>query len=173
MEHRLPVAALLALTACSVSAADLTVELHNVKPKRGEIRAAVFDDQTDFERFTKIRAMVKDGQIASGVFTRDEDFDREPAAIVKTPAQGRIMTLRVPDLAPGVYAFAVFQDLNGTETLDVTLGGMSLEPWGISNDAVHLDADPRWDEAKFTLPPEGLTIVVHLRDERQEKHAPR
>lgn len=149
----------------AASAADLAVELHNVKPRRAVVRAALFDDASDFQFGTKIRAMVRDGQISSGVYTREEDFKRDPAATIKMPAAGRTMTLRFGDLEPGECALGVYQDLNADEKLDITLGGLSLEPWGISNDAGTLDADPLWENAKFQLPPEGLRIVVHLLSE--------
>ena len=155
------------LVTSAASAADLVVELHNVKPRRGVVRAALFDNASDFQAAVKIRAMVRDGQISSGVYTREEDFKRDPAATIKMPAEGRTMTLRFGDLEPGEYALGVYQDLNADEKLDITLGGLSLEPWGISNDAGTLDADPLWENAKFQLPPEGLRIVVHLMSERR------
>jgi uncharacterized protein (DUF2141 family) len=37
------------------------------------------------------------------------------------------------------------------------------EPWGISNNPRPKDRSPTWDEAKFTLPPEGAKIVIELR----------
>ena len=39
----------------------------------------------------------------------------------------------------------------------------------LSNDKGNLDEDPRWEDAKFTLPPEGLSMVVHLLDERRDR----
>jgi uncharacterized protein (DUF2141 family) len=153
--------------AAGTTAADLEVEVRNVKPRRGELRAALFDDAESFEAATKIRAMVSDGQITSGVFTREGDFPRDPVTTIQLPAQGRSMTLRFADLEPGEYALGVYQDINGDEKLDITLGGLSLEPWGISNDAGSLDADPTWDNARFQLPAQGRKIVVNLRDEKQ------
>lgn len=162
-------AAVLGISPMADHAADLTVEVRNVKPRRGEVRAALFDDARSFTAGTRIRAMVKDGEITSGVFTREQDFPREPAATTALPAQGRTLILRFTDLDPGEYAIGVYQDLNGDERLDITLGGLSLEPWGISNDAGSLDADPRWEDARFELPPEGRSLVVHLRDERRDR----
>jgi uncharacterized protein (DUF2141 family) len=155
--------------ALGAAAADLEVEVRNVKPRRGEVRAALFDDAEGFELATKIRAMVSGGQITSGVFTREGDFPRDPVTTIQLPAEGRTMTLRFPDLEPGEYALGVYQDINGDEKLDITLGGLSLEPWGISNDAGSLDADPIWENARFELPAEGRRIVVNLRVEKQER----
>jgi uncharacterized protein (DUF2141 family) len=148
-------------------AADLVVEVHNVKPRKGVVRAALFDNEPAFAAAVKIRAALDNGQITSGIFTGEGDFPREPVATAFEPARSRIVTLRFEDLEPGVYALGVYQDLNADERLDITLGGVSMEPWAVSNDAGKLDEDPRWETAKFSLPPEGGSMVVHLMDERR------
>jgi uncharacterized protein (DUF2141 family) len=161
------VAALCVLTGGDVAAADLQVEVRNVKPRRGEVRAALFDNAEAFASAVKIRAVVSEGEIVTGVFTREGDFLKDPVDTAQVPVQGRSVLLRFTDLEPGEYALGVFQDLNGDEKLDITLGGLSLEPWGVSNDAGNVDEDPRWEDVKFTLPPEGRSMVVHLLDERR------
>jgi hypothetical protein len=82
-------AALCILLAGGAAAADLQVEVRNVKPRKGEVRAALFDNAEAFASAVKIR------------------------------------------------------------------------------DKGNLDEDPRWEDAKFTLPPEGLSMVVHLLNERR------
>jgi uncharacterized protein (DUF2141 family) len=154
------------LLAAPAAAADLQIEVRNVKPRRGEIRAALFDNAEAFASAVKIRAVVSGGEIVTGVFAREGDFLKDPVDTAVVPVQGRTVTLRFTDLEPGEYALGLFQDLNGDEKLDITLGGLSLEPWGVSNDAGKLDEDPRWEAARFTLPPEGLSMVVHLLHER-------
>jgi len=160
-------AALCVLLASGAAAADLQVEVRNVKPRKGEVRAALFDNAEAFASAVKIRAVVSEGEIVTGVFTREGDFLKDPVDTVVVPVQGRTVILRFTDLEPGEYALGLFQDLNGDEKLDITLGGLSLEPWGLSNNKGNVDEDPRWEDAKFTLPPEGLSIVVHLLDERR------
>lgn len=161
------VAGLCVLLSGPVAAADLQVEVRNVKPRKGEVRAALFDNAEAFASATKIRALVSEGEIVTGVFTREGDFLKDPVDVVIVPAQGRSVILSFTDLEPGEYALGVFQDLNSDERLDITLGGLSLEPWGISNDAGNVDEDPLWERAKFTLPPEGRSMVVHLLSERR------
>jgi uncharacterized protein (DUF2141 family) len=161
-----------ALCCASAGAADLEVELDGVKPRRGEIRAALFDNQRDFEASIRLRAMVKDGEITTGVFTREEDFANEPAATLVLPAQDRRMTLRFTDLQPGTYALALFQDLDGNQRLDIQLGGATTEPWGISNDAGDVGRDPNWDEARFEVPAAGARIVIHLRTSAPARNPP-
>lgn len=156
-----------ALGAVSL-AADLEVEVRNVKPRKGEVRAALFDNEEAFLAGVKIRASMEEGQITSGVFTREGDFPIDPVDTVFVPATGRSVKLRFADLEPGEYALGVYQDLNSDERLDITLGFQSLEPWALSNDSGKLDEDPRWEAAKFSVPPEGLSITVHLMDARKQ-----
>ncbi|HEY7758175.1 MAG TPA: DUF2141 domain-containing protein [Burkholderiales bacterium] len=159
-------AALCVLVAGGAAAADLQVEVRNVKPRKGEVRAALFDNAEAFASAVKIRAVVSEGEIVTGVFARESDFLKDPVDTVVAPVQGRTVILRFTDLEPGEYGLGLFQDLNGDERLDITLGGLSLEPWGVSNNKANLHEDPLWEDAKFTLPPEGLSITVHLLHER-------
>jgi uncharacterized protein (DUF2141 family) len=151
------------------TAADLEVEVRNVKPRKGEVRAALFDREQAFAAAVKIRAALEGGEITTGVFTRERDFPEAPVDVAVEPATGRVVVLRFYDLAPGEYALGVYQDLNSDERLDITLGGMSLEPWTVSNDAGKLDEDPRWEDAKFVLPAEGRSMMVRLMDERRKR----
>jgi len=60
------------------------------------------------------------------------------------------------DVAPGVYAAAAFQDLNGNGRLDRTPIGLPLEPYAFSN-GVGRSAPPRFARAAFRV--EGDTLV--------------
>jgi uncharacterized protein (DUF2141 family) len=160
------IAGSLLLAPAGGAAADLVVEVHNVKPRQGEVRVAVFDNARDFEAGTEIRAMLTDGGVSSGVFTRLGVYPSELVVSADVPAQGRTVVVRFGDLASGDYAVGAYQDLNRDQKLEITLGRVALEPWGVSNDAGAADVDPRWEEAKFHLPAQGATVVVTLRDER-------
>lgn len=144
--------------------ADLEVEVRGVKPRKGEIRAALFANAEDFELSTKIRATITGvGEIKAGVFTSEDDFARPPAQVAQEPATAKIVHLRFTDLEPGDYVAAVFQDLNGDAKLEINLGGRAFEPWGVSNNARPQERAPTSDEAKFALPAEGAAITIDLR----------
>ena len=72
------------------------------------------------------------------------------------------MKLRFTDFPPGEYAVALFQDLDGDQTLATSLRGVPKEPWGMSNDP-KLDRPAKWSDAGFTLPAEGITVVASKR----------
>jgi uncharacterized protein (DUF2141 family) len=145
-------------------AADLEVEVRGVRPHGGDVRAAVFDRAEDFALDIEVRAMVSStGEISAGVFTDEDNLPRPPARLVSLAADARTLRIAFPDLEPGEYAVGVYQDRNGNRRLDTTVVRDATEPWGISNDPRPKDRGPTWDEAKFTLPPEGTKIVIELR----------
>jgi uncharacterized protein (DUF2141 family) len=154
----------LACAAASASAADLEVEVRGVRPRGGEVHAALFDRAEDFTLDIEVRAMVSpSGEINAGVFTSEDDFPRPPLERLSVTPSARSVRLAFPDLEPGDYAVAVYQDRNSNNRLDTTVVRDPTEPWGISNDPRPKDRYPTWDEAKFTLPAEGAKIVIELR----------
>ena len=152
------------IVASTGSPADLEVEVRGVRPRVGEIRAALFDNAHDFSLAIEVRAMVTGtGEISAGVFTREEDFPQPPLQTLTASPTGRTLRLRFSNLEPGEYAVGLYQDLDADNKLDASVGGNTLEPWGISNNPRPEDRAPTWDEAKFTLPADGATIVIDLK----------
>ena len=150
--------------AAAAWAVDLEVEVRGVKPRGGEVHAALFDRAEAFTLDTEIRAMVSSsGEISAGVFTREEEFPRPPVDRLSVTPSTRTLLLTFPGLEPGDYAVGVYQDLNGNGRLDATVARNPTEPWGISNNPRPKDRPPTWDEAKFRLPPEGAKILIELR----------
>ena len=161
---RLTLVLSVASAAGAASAADLEVEVRGVRLRGGEIHAAVFDRAEDFVLDTEVRAMVSpSGEISAGVFTGDDDFPRPPIGRLSVTPSARTLRLTFPDLESGEYAVGVYQDRNANGRLDTTVVRDPTEPWGISNDPRPKDRAPTWDEAKFTLPPEGARIAIELR----------
>jgi uncharacterized protein (DUF2141 family) len=161
-----PSVALLALALAPHAAhpADSEVEIHGVRTGAGPVRAALFASARDFDLGLQLRASVSDsGDISTGIFTRESDFPHPPQESAELAASSKTLQVRFTDVEPGVYALAVYQDRNSDNRLDMTFKGMPLEPWGMSNDPRPADRPPTWDEAKFTLPPEGIRLRIDLR----------
>lgn len=156
--------ALLACICTNACAADLEIELRGVRPQRGEIRVAVFDSERDFSADIVFKAIIgPNGELSTGVFTRDEHFEHAPLRGVSMPAGTSTMVTRFPGLLAGEYAVAAYQDLNANGRLEQNLQGLALEPWGMSNNPRPKEIRiPAWSEAKFALPEEGLRIVIEL-----------
>jgi uncharacterized protein (DUF2141 family) len=161
---RLTLALSLWCVAQAAFAADLEVEVRGVRPRGGEVHAALFDRAEDFALDIEVRAMISpSGEINAGVFTGEDDFPRPPLDRLSVTPSARTVRLTFADLEPGDYAVGVYQDRNGNNRLDTTVVREPTEPWGISNDPRPKDRSPTWDEAKFTLPPGGAMIVIELR----------
>ena len=64
------------------------------------------------------------------------------------------------DVAPGTYAAAAFEDLNGNGVLDRSQNGLPLEPFGFSNNAGRRST-PRFEQAAVSVV-QDTSIAVHL-----------
>jgi len=161
--HHLALVAIFASAAQAVSAADLEVEIRGVRPRGGEVHTAVFDRAEDFALDTEIRAMITpSGEISAGVFTDEDYLRRPPVGRLSVSPNARTLRLTFPDLEPGEYAVGAYQDRNGNNILDTTVVRDATEPWGVSNNPRPEGRAVTWDEAKFTLPPEGAKLVIEL-----------
>lgn len=81
--------------------------------------------------------------------------DGQIAAVTGASA---LLTFR--DVAPGLYAAAAFEDLNGNGTLDRSQNGLPLEPYGFSNNAGRRST-PRFEQAAVRIT-RDITVEVHL-----------
>jgi uncharacterized protein (DUF2141 family) len=89
------------------------------------------------------------------------DFSAQNCIMGRTaPSTPGVMKFAFPDVEPGIYAIAVFQDLNGNGILDKTQNGLPLEPYGFSNGAGR-SAAPRFGQAAVQVS-SGAAISVRL-----------
>jgi uncharacterized protein (DUF2141 family) len=161
--RRLMLVVSVAAAASAARAADLEVEVRGVRPRAGDIHAALFDRDA-FALDTEVRGMISSGgEVNAGVFTGQDEFPRPPVDKLTVTPTARTLRVRFPDLQPGEYAVGAYQDLNGNGRLDATVARNPTEPWAVSNNPRPNDRAPTWDEAKFTLSPEGARIVLELR----------
>ncbi|HZH07693.1 MAG TPA: DUF2141 domain-containing protein [Lautropia sp.] len=128
-------ALILPITAWS---ADLDLKVENVKGTSGHLRVAVYGSSADYRK-TPVKAI--------------------KAAAVSDP-----VSIRIAGLEAGDYAIALFHDRNGNEKLDSNLMGIPTEPYGFSGSTRNLMGPAKWEQARFTVAPEGGTITVRLSD---------
>jgi len=133
-----PAALSIVFAAWAAPAGELTVTITGAGAE-GEIRVMVFGDAAGFER-----------------------LEHPVAAFALPPRDGRI-TQRLSGLAPGLYAVAAFQDVNGDLKLDKSFFGVPTEPCGFSNDAAAVFGPPGFDAAAFTVGPADTEITFRLR----------
>ena len=94
--------------------------------------------------------------------TRAKCWDDRVIMAADLPVAGRRTEWKTAPLPEGLYALAVFHDLNGNDKLDKSFIGKPVEPYGFSNDARHLMGPPSIREAAFRFESAFRTVVVKL-----------
>ena len=131
-------AATAAILAASLShAADLTVQVSDVKSADGNIMIAVFNSAGDFLK--------------------------KPVAGTQGAASAAGTTVVIKDLPAGDYALVVYHDANGNGKLDKNLMGIPTEDYGFSNNASGKFGPPSFEAARFTLAAAGSTAKISLK----------
>ncbi|MGP9820126.1 DUF2141 domain-containing protein [Salinarimonas sp. NSM] len=95
----------------------------------------------------------------------DRALDRDTCPIGKFQrASGGTLAFRFDDVAPGRWAVAAYQDVNGNGALDtqpILVWQLPSEPYGFSNDVGRF-SPPTFSGAAFELPASGGTVSVRL-----------
>lgn len=125
------------LPAAFASAANLAIEVSDVKAATGNIMVAVYD--------------------SAGTFLKQH------ATVGQTGATLAGSIVRFTDLPAGEYAIAVYHDANGNGKMDKNIMGIPTEDYGFSNNAVGKMGPPDYAQAKFALPAAGTTVRVSLK----------
>ncbi|WP_211109862.1 DUF2141 domain-containing protein [Azospirillum oleiclasticum] len=133
----LMVALVLFGTAAPASAGELRATVRNVKPEQGRVMVGVFDTADGFRK------------------------DRRLVGQMLVPAAAEV-TAVFTDLPAGRYVVAVYQDLNGNESLDRSILGMPTEPYGFSRDAVARFGPPAFEEMALELGAAPVATVITL-----------
>lgn len=135
---RLPFIAFFLTAPAAASAADLTVEVRDLRSDQGEVRVGLFNDPrtfaTDAGKIAEI-VLKPSGGVARGAF---------------------------PNLAPGTYAIAAYHDENLNRSFDKGLLGWPLEGYGFSNDAPVFPGAPPFERAAFPVAAEGARVVFRM-----------
>ena len=120
-------------------AADLSLDITNIKSADGNLLIAVWDSEDGFLSPDTIRYR--------GL----------------TPAKEGTVTYVLHDIPPGDYAISVFHDADGDGKLKKNMMGIPREPLGMSRDAKGTFGPPAYEDAVFTLPEDGLTLTIRLK----------
>jgi uncharacterized protein (DUF2141 family) len=136
MKNHFLSSAILCAAAARARAADLSVEIHALRPNGGPVVVALYRDPQDFP--------IPEKRLA-----------------VQTSA-GESNTARVVfhDIAAGRYAVVAFQDLNRNGKLDKNLFGVPTEPYGFSQDARGRMGPPSFEAAAFEVTLDSETIIT-------------
>ena len=128
---------LLFLATLSASAADLTIQIDDIKSADGQIMIALFNSAATFQS--------------------------APVKATAVAAAAGSTTVTIADLPAGDYAIALYHDANGNGQLDRNALGMPTEDYAFSNNAMGQRGAPSFDAARIALPPAGATTRISLR----------
>jgi uncharacterized protein (DUF2141 family) len=122
-----------------VEKGTLIVEVQNIQVDQGMVWLGIYRSEDDF--------MIKEKSILLGEQVQNQEQ----------------MTLQIPDLPFGEYAFAIFHDENNNGTMDQNLVGIPSEPFAFSKKPPSKFRLPKFDEVKFNFQKEQLKITAELK----------
>ena len=102
------------------------------------------------------------GDLVFGVFTQPDGFPNVKAKSVywevkPADADHVTFTTRLP---PGRYAAGVLHDENRDGDMDKNVAGIPTEGYGVTNNPKPRFRKATFEEATFTLPPEGVETTI-------------
>jgi uncharacterized protein (DUF2141 family) len=127
------------LAASTARAGTVEVEVGNVTPGAGDVKIALCDSALDPSQCQRTQSVSASAGSVSASF---------------------------PDVPPGRYAVAAFQDVDGTGVLRRGKLGIPLEPFGFSNGA-GLARRPSFEAAAFEVGDGGKRVAIALRKPRR------
>ncbi|TMO68808.1 DUF2141 domain-containing protein [Pseudoalteromonas aurantia] len=123
--------------ALSAQAAQLNINLNNVKENQGTIKVAIYDSAKGMKQYQAFEVLEQKADAAQLTFT-------------------------VMDLAHGDYAVMVYQDLNGDGKLGRNLMGIPNEPYGFSNNP-RLMGPPKFAQLAVNVSDTHINTNIELR----------
>jgi uncharacterized protein (DUF2141 family) len=125
------------LSTSLISAAELTVQIDDVKSSEGFLSVAIYNST--------------------------DTFLKKPLTGVRTQATKDGKSVVIKDLPAGEYAFVVFHDVNQNGKMDKNMLGIPTEDYAFSNNAMGNMGPPSFDTAKFKVSDAGTTAKISLR----------
>ena len=129
---------ILILSSSIVSAADLTVNITNLKSDKGQIFVALWDSAKGFPK----------------------DYNSAIEKIINPASQP---LFKIKNLKPGKYAIAVFHDKNSDGELNTNAIGIPKEAFGFSNNSRLLFGPPSFKKAYFKIGNENKSKTIKLK----------
>jgi len=105
------------------------------------------------------------GQLVFGVFKSADGFPTVEKKSVYWQVLKKFDSKKVTfevDLPPGRYTGSVLHDENGDGVINYNLIGVPVEGYGVTNNPKPALRQATFDEAVFTVPPEGITKQISL-----------
>ncbi len=117
----------------------LTVEINNINKIKGSVKVAVFNTDKNF--------LEKDSAIRNYSLNVDSSSKK----------------IVIDDLPKGVYAIAIYHDVNSDDVCNLNFIGIPKEPYGFSNNFRPKFSAPKFADCKISLV-KNQTIKINLVD---------
>ena len=131
---------LLASASWAEIEATLTIELSGLDDSQGSIFISVYDNEDDW---------------------LSEDTTALFEISISEALVNELVITNV-DLPVGEYAVSIFYDVNGNKDLDTNFIGIPREPIALSNNAKAKFGPPKYKDAVFSLPAEGVIQRIEM-----------
>lgn len=131
---------LLASASWAEIEATLTIELSGLDDSQGSIFISVYDNEDDW---------------------LSEDTTALFEISISEALVNELVVTNV-DLPVGEYAVSIFYDVNGNKDLDTNFIGIPREPIALSNNAKAKFGPPKYKDAVFSLPAEGVIQRIEM-----------
>jgi len=125
---------------CAHGNPALKIKVSNVKNSKGIIVADLHDD-------------VKENFL---------DWEKVVLRVRATATEGETFFC-MPVPAPGNYSVAIYHDKNSNAFFDKNFLGLPKERFGMSNNPKFTTKSPKFEEATFAVPAEGVEMEIKLR----------
>ncbi len=128
------------LTASILTAQTLSIEITNIRSKKGKIVVAVFKNNADFKKEKTIS---------------DKSYS-------KCNLKNGALTIKL-NLKPGIYGISILDDKNNDGEMEYNFFGLPKEGYGFSNFFHRGMNRPVFDDFDFTVGKKDLTVYVKIR----------
>jgi len=131
---------LFCLGMLNTSTGSLTVDISALESREGAVRAALYPSKSAFD---------------------NEEIDPSLGKVT-TELSGTTCTLEWTGLPYGIYALAVFHDINDNGELDTNAFGIPTEPYAFSNNPDVKWRRPRFGEISFRVDATNTPLELKL-----------
>lgn len=100
------------------------------------------------------------GEILFGLYTESTFMKSSPDYHATSKVENHTATVNFENIPSGEYAVSTYQDENGNKKFDMDLHGRPMENYGISNNARGMYGPPSWEDAKFSVADEPVSLEI-------------
>jgi uncharacterized protein (DUF2141 family) len=120
--------------------------------------------KTIFSSPEKLEVIVNNIQVGKGsvvveIYNNDKNFFTKPIATKTVKATNKSLDFSF-DISDGIYAVAVYQDINENKQLDKGWFSIPKEPYGLSNNYRPHFSGPSFNDCKFKVTQETTVTIL-------------